>query len=118
MNVWLFSLLFACFYIRGFESFCYTSMPVWKMSDFGTGITYCKHKDLLLRPGSVLKTADCMRCTCTENGMSCCGEGLKAGTFGLPPKCKMVEDNCKAYAVLKENERMDCFTKKPVEFGN
>ena len=34
---------------------------------------YCEYAKLRFYPGSVFLTPDCNNCTCSDNGLSCCG---------------------------------------------
>ncbi|XP_072247190.1 beta-microseminoprotein [Leuresthes tenuis] len=53
---------------------------------------------------------NCMECSCTKEGMSCCSKLPDAGTVDLPEECELVvdKDSCSAKMVLKKDKTKEC----------
>ncbi|XP_013393133.1 beta-microseminoprotein [Lingula anatina] len=88
-------------FILNVDAFCNRSRPKIDLTPYGA-FPYCEYKGIGLRPGSVIYTKDCMRCECFRTGLSCCGQGLKAGVIAGPPGLKAVSVNCKIQWVPDE----------------
>ncbi|XP_030603521.1 beta-microseminoprotein [Archocentrus centrarchus] len=56
---------------------------------------------------------DCMDCSCTSEGLSCCGKIPDAGTVDVPEECELVVDKetCTVKVVMKSDKAKEC---KPV----
>lgn len=65
-------------------------------------------------PGSTLKLAfpDCVQCTCSKDGLSCCGFGFAAGVRQGPPGCVAHNDACNLVFVKANNSSELCKSSK------
>ncbi|XP_031413789.2 beta-microseminoprotein-like [Clupea harengus] len=68
----------------------------------------CRDGKLLHEVGTTWRTKDCMDCTCSATGMSCCSVGPSSISF--PEDCMEVYDkaNCHRYAVKKNDKSIKC----------
>lgn len=53
---------------------------------------------------------DCMDCSCTDEGLSCCSMIPDPETVELPDECELVVDKeaCSAKVVLKSDKTQEC----------
>ncbi|XP_030297368.1 beta-microseminoprotein [Sparus aurata] len=53
---------------------------------------------------------DCISCSCTTDGLSCCNQLPDASTVEIPEECELVVNKqaCTAKAVLKSDKTKDC----------
>lgn len=70
-------------------------------------------------PGSTLKlpAPDCLECSCTAKGMTCCGFGYAAGVVVPPPGCVAHNDACKLIFVKANNASEICKPEKNLRSG-
>ncbi|CAE1315815.1 unnamed protein product [Acanthosepion pharaonis] len=70
-------------------------------------LLYCEYKEMKFKVGSKFTDVDaCMRCSCDENGLDCCGIGYYAGVMSIEG-CEIVPDHCKI-AILNKNKTALC----------
>ncbi|XP_030011502.1 beta-microseminoprotein [Sphaeramia orbicularis] len=53
---------------------------------------------------------DCMECSCSTNGMSCCSKVPEPNTVEIPEECELIVDKkaCSAKMVLKSDKTKEC----------
>ncbi|KAM4591214.1 beta-microseminoprotein-like [Odontesthes bonariensis] len=53
---------------------------------------------------------NCMECSCTKEGLSCCSKLPDAGTVDIPEECELVVDkvSCSSKMVLKTDKTKEC----------
>ncbi|KAM8860227.1 beta-microseminoprotein-like [Spinachia spinachia] len=53
---------------------------------------------------------DCMACSCTSDGLSCCSKMPDAATVDIPEECELVvhKETCSAQVVLKSDKTKEC----------
>ncbi|XP_034040677.1 beta-microseminoprotein [Thalassophryne amazonica] len=53
---------------------------------------------------------DCMECSCTQQGISCCNKMLEPGSIDIPEECELVvnKEACYAKVVLKSDKTKEC----------
>ncbi|XP_040906278.1 beta-microseminoprotein [Toxotes jaculatrix] len=56
-------------------------------------------------------TRDCVACSCTEDGMSCCNMIPDLNIVDIPAECELVVNKkaCSAKAVLKSDNTKECY---------
>ena len=84
--------------------------------EYGTNDIQCSYKGMKILPGSTLKlpAPDCLQCSCTAKGMTCCGFGFAAGVVAAPPGCVAHNDACKLIFVKANNLSEICKSEKNV----
>ncbi|XP_059215944.1 beta-microseminoprotein [Centropristis striata] len=60
--------------------------------------------------GSEWKGRDCMSCSCSQEGMSCCTDIPDADTVDIPAECELLVDKeaCSAKVVMKSDKTKEC----------
>ncbi|XP_045203011.2 beta-microseminoprotein-like [Mercenaria mercenaria] len=92
------------------ESLCWVTYPI--PDDNGQNST-CEYKGWEFKLGASFKspTPYCEECTCTANGLSCCGYGKKDDfTVFIIPGCVQVDDDstCDRQFVDSTDETQPC----------
>ncbi|KAK3598360.1 hypothetical protein CHS0354_003382 [Potamilus streckersoni] len=71
---------------------------------------YCEYEGVKMMTGARFDTLDCLRCTCRENGLQCCGIGYKAGVKEPTSGCEMIHDGCQPLFVKSKDHTKLCET--------
>merc|ERR1712034_51308 len=89
------------------DAYCENSHP--QITDDGNMI--CVYAGQTMEIGTNKQFTDqCMRCSCTPNGLSCCGLGTRAGIMKIdvPTDCHLINCKCKARLVKKADNYTAC----------
>uniref|UniRef100_A0A669CVK1 Si:ch73-288o11.4 n=1 Tax=Oreochromis niloticus TaxID=8128 RepID=A0A669CVK1_ORENI len=70
----------------------------------------CVDKDGKLHDFDSAWVRDCMDCSCTREGLSCCSKIPDANTVDVPEECELVvnEKACSVKVVMKSDNEKEC----------
>ncbi|XP_053188605.1 beta-microseminoprotein [Scomber japonicus] len=90
------------------DSFCF--FKLLEIKDLNNPPKGCTDRDGKLYDFGSEWTRDCVQCSCTKDGMSCCSILPDADTMYIPEDCELMVDKeaCSAKVVLKSDHTKVC----------
>ncbi|XP_028280073.1 beta-microseminoprotein-like [Parambassis ranga] len=102
--------VFVCF--MGLVALCHSDCSFQKLmvEDLDNPPKGCVDNDGKLHDFGSEWEKDCVACSCTAEGLSCCSRIPDADTVDIPEECELVvnKETCSAQVVMKSDKTKEC----------